>query len=115
MTDTASQQGGEQQVQPDIMRYFNFLHLREPLQSVSAEFAQLAVYIANELPPGAERSVALRRLLEAKDAAVRAALDIVADIVADAEQASTGQVLGVLPVSTGGGCCRDKGGEDGHG
>lgn len=59
-----------------ILRYFDFTHLPEPLRQVSAEFASLAMYVADYLPPGPEQRVALRKLLEAKDAAVRAALDL---------------------------------------
>jgi hypothetical protein len=56
-----------------ILKYFAFEHLPEKLQSVSQPFSVLAVAIM-ELPRSAERSVALRKLLESKDAAVRAAL-----------------------------------------
>jgi hypothetical protein len=64
-----------------ILRYFVFAHLRdERLKVVSAGFATLASEVANYLPPSAERTVALRKLLEAKDAAVRATLDAIDDI-----------------------------------
>lgn len=59
-----------------IMRYFQFNHLSLDLQGVSREFATLAWLIEDSLPNGPEKSVALRKLLEAKDAAVRAALDL---------------------------------------
>ncbi len=58
-----------------ILRYFVFLHLPENLQKVSSPFSDLAWKIEKMLPPGPEKSTALRKLLEAKDAAVRAALD----------------------------------------
>jgi len=54
-----------------ILRYFKFGHLPEKLQPASAPFARLAVHVASQLPRNAERTVALRKLLEAKDAAVR--------------------------------------------
>jgi hypothetical protein len=57
-----------------IMRYFEYAHLPEKLQAVSGPFCGLARWVDNELPAGPEKSVALRKLLEAKDAAVRAAL-----------------------------------------
>lgn len=58
-----------------IMRYFSFAHLKTPeLQEVSRRFADLACWVASELPRNPERTVALRKILEAKDAAVRAAL-----------------------------------------
>jgi hypothetical protein len=60
---------------PDsILVYFGFEHLPEPLRSISRPFSELASKLAQELPASAERSVALRKLLEGKDAAVRAAL-----------------------------------------
>lgn len=58
-----------------IIRYFAYSHLPLALQSVSARFYDLAQFITNSLPRNAERTVALRKLLEAKDAAVRANLD----------------------------------------
>lgn len=57
-----------------ILRYFEFGHLAEHLQPVSRPFAELAATIINVAPRNAERSTALRKLLEAKDCAVRAAL-----------------------------------------
>lgn len=58
-----------------ILRYFTYDHLPEKLQGVSRAFGELAYAIEVQLPSGPEKSVALRKLLEAKDAAVRAALD----------------------------------------
>lgn len=64
----------------NVLRFFAFDHLPERLQEISRPFAELAVSIAGrtlgELTPadGPETTVALRKLLEAKDAAVRAAL-----------------------------------------
>ncbi|WP_231728162.1 hypothetical protein [Sphingopyxis sp. H050] len=55
-----------------ILRYFHFAHLPPSLQVTSIKFYELACYIIDTLPRNAERSVALRKLLEAKDAAVRA-------------------------------------------
>ena len=56
-----------------IMQFFAFLHLPPHLQAVSKPFSELAEQI-HSLPRNPERSVALRKLLEAKDAAVRAAI-----------------------------------------
>lgn len=58
-----------------ILRYFSYTHLPAHLQVVSEKFYHLAMDIDNLLPMGAEKAVALRKLLESKDAAVRAALD----------------------------------------
>lgn len=57
-----------------IMQFFAFEHLPEHLQAVSRPFSALATEIVTDLPRNPERTVALRKLLEAKDAAVRAAL-----------------------------------------
>lgn len=57
-----------------ILRYFDYAHLPEALQDVSWPFRKLAFQMAENLPPGPEVSAALRKLLEAKDCAVRAAL-----------------------------------------
>ena len=55
-----------------ILRYFHYSHLPAKLQASSRPFCELAMHIVGTLPRNAERSVALRKLLEAKDAAVRA-------------------------------------------
>lgn len=59
-----------------ILRYFEFAHLSSGvLRATSSKFHALATNIDETLPDGPEKSTALRKLLEAKDAAVRAALD----------------------------------------
>lgn len=63
-------------MQEHIMQFFAYAHLPAPLQEVSAPFAHLAEAVVNTLPRNPERTVALRKLLEAKDAAVRAKLAI---------------------------------------
>lgn len=55
-----------------IAQFFAYAHLPEPLQAVSKPFCDLAQRIQETLPRNPERTVALRKLLEAKDAAVRA-------------------------------------------
>lgn len=61
---------------PDhIMQYFEYSHLPPHLQKVSMPFCELAKALVKDgtgLPRNPERTVALRKLLEAKDAAVRA-------------------------------------------
>lgn len=57
-----------------ILQFFAFEHLPEMLRDVSRPFGELAWKLVETLPRNAERSVALRKLLEAKDAAVRAAI-----------------------------------------
>lgn len=56
-----------------ILQFFRFTHLPPGLQLVSQPFAMLAIELM-KLPRNPERTVALRKLLEAKDAAVRAAI-----------------------------------------
>lgn len=56
------------------MQFFVYAHLPEHLQSVSKPFGDLAQTIVDTLPSNPERTVALRKLLEAKDCAVRALL-----------------------------------------
>lgn len=55
-----------------IMQFFAYEHLKPELREISQPFGLLAERIVTELPRNPERSVALRKLLEAKDAAVRA-------------------------------------------
>jgi len=57
-----------------IEQFFAYSHLPPHLQDVSRPFADLAALIIATLPRNPERTVALRKLLEAKDAAVRAKL-----------------------------------------
>ena len=58
-----------------VLRYFHYSHLPDKLQSRSKPFCDLARQIVDTTPRNPERTVALRKLLEAKDASVRAALD----------------------------------------
>ena len=54
-----------------ILRFFHYKHLPPVLADVSSSFCTLARFIVDALPRSAERTVALRKLLEAKDAGVR--------------------------------------------
>jgi len=56
------------------MQFFAYSHLPLHLQETSKPFGDLAELIVNTLPTNPERTVALRKLLEAKDCAVRAKL-----------------------------------------
>jgi hypothetical protein len=64
---------GEPNTEP-LLQFFVWEHLPVELQGTSAKFANLAKDIVFELPRNPERTVALRKLLEAKDCAVRAKL-----------------------------------------
>lgn len=77
MQDTQTPPQGDpigQEKQEPILQFFRFGHLPNHLQGVSAPFSQLAHLLVATLPRNPERTVALRKLLEAKDAAVRAQL-----------------------------------------
>lgn len=88
LTDQASIIWKGCSVNDTILQFFSYSHLPPHLQSVSKPFCELAHAIARgdnvaetgnltfgpPLPINPERSVALRKLLEAKDAAVRALL-----------------------------------------
>lgn len=58
----------------NVLRFFHYSHLPDVLKARSKPFCDLARQIVDTTPRNAERTVALRKLLEAKDAAVRAAL-----------------------------------------
>ncbi len=58
-----------------ILKYFEYKHLSPPLAEVSQQFHDLAHWVDENLPASAETTTALRKLLEGKDAAVRAKLD----------------------------------------
>ncbi len=54
--------------------FFSFEHLPESLREVSEPFAQLFELVVFNLPQNAETTTCCRKLLEAKDCAVRAQL-----------------------------------------
>ena len=66
----------EAKVEPNVdrmLKWFAYDHLPDgPIQETSKRFNELAHGIVDKIQPGPERTVALRKLLEAKDAAVRA-------------------------------------------
>ncbi len=57
-----------------ILKFFEYAHLPAHLQAVSKPVGDLARQMDEQLPDGPEKSVGLRKLLEAKDAFVRASL-----------------------------------------
>lgn len=57
------------------IKYFEFAHLPPHLQEVSKPIGELAQQIEQALPDGPEKSAGMRKLLEAKDCFVRAALE----------------------------------------
>jgi hypothetical protein len=59
-----------------LMQFFGYAHLPPYLQGISQRFNELAQEMVDTLPRNAERTVGLRKLLEAKDCMVRARLYI---------------------------------------
>jgi hypothetical protein len=57
-----------------LLSFFKYDHLPPHLQAVSAPYGMLAVLMAGMMPSNAEATVALRKLLESKDCAVRSVL-----------------------------------------
>lgn len=57
-----------------MLKWFAYEHLPAHLQEVSKPFGLLAESLCVTIESGPERTAALRKLLEAKDAAVRAKL-----------------------------------------
>lgn len=57
-----------------MLQFFVYSHLPEALQEESKPFCELAYNIVRRHPRNPERTVALRKLLEAKDCAVRSRL-----------------------------------------
>jgi hypothetical protein len=57
-----------------LLQFFSYEHLRPELQVISKPFGELAKLLVETLPANPERTSALRKLLEAKDCAVRAQL-----------------------------------------
>lgn len=58
-----------------MLQFFQWTHLPTPeLRAASEPFSALAERIVAEYPQNPERTVCLRKLLEAKDAAVRSRL-----------------------------------------
>ena len=57
-----------------MLQFFEYKHLPTHLQDASKDFCDLAHKVVDKYPQNAERTVTLRKLLEAKDAAVRTLL-----------------------------------------
>lgn len=61
-------------VKEPMLQFFAFEHLPAHLRLTSALIAELAVRMVDDLPRNPERTVGLRKLLEAKDCFVRAVI-----------------------------------------
>lgn len=65
---------GEFMNEEKMLQFFKYTHLPTHLQEISKPFSELANTLVQWLPENPERTAALRKLLEAKDCAVRAQL-----------------------------------------
>lgn len=54
-----------------LLQFFKYDHLPLPMQEISAPFGKLAASLDETLEDNPEKTTALRKLLEAKDCAVR--------------------------------------------
>ena len=61
--------------QSPILQFFTFEHLPEHLKPFSQKCSELADFVSESIPSSPELSAGLRKLLEAKDCFVRAALN----------------------------------------
>jgi hypothetical protein len=57
-----------------LIQFFKWEHLPPAMQEVSKPFGELAKKLNESLPDNPEKTVALRKLLEAKDCAVRSVI-----------------------------------------
>lgn len=60
------------EIKEPILQFFEYGHLPEGLARININFHSMAYWMVDNLPRNPERTVALRNLLLAKDAAVRA-------------------------------------------
>ena len=75
LTDEMRLKLAEEPPKPDrMLQFFEYDHLPEVLKDASRPFCQLARIVVDTYPMNPERTVCLRKLLEAKDAAVRTML-----------------------------------------
>jgi len=61
-----------------VFRHFTYAHLPAHLAAVSAPICAVAAQMVDRLPDGPELTAGLRKLLEAKDCMVRAAVEMAA-------------------------------------
>lgn len=61
-------------MQNRLLQFFKYDHLPAHLQAASKPFGDIAQQLEDSLPNNAEKTTAFRKLLEAKDCAVRAVL-----------------------------------------
>lgn len=74
MTDNAKPAADQGAMGDRMLQFFAYEHLPPHLQAISKPFGDLARWMTSDLPMNPERTAGLRKLLEAKDCAVRAQL-----------------------------------------
>ena len=73
MTDSPAEKSSLHPAVAGVLRFFEFGHLPAgPIRDMADVFASFADHLAQTIDPDPELTVALRKLLESKDAAVRA-------------------------------------------
>ncbi len=58
----------------NLIQFFDYDHLPDNLKGISKPFSDVAFFMLTTLPKNPESTVAMRKLLEAKDCAVRSVL-----------------------------------------
>lgn len=66
----------------NVSQFFTYAHLSGALKIVSKNISTLALWLEKFVPDSAEKSTGMRKLLEAKDCFVRAALGINPEVLA---------------------------------
>jgi hypothetical protein len=69
------EKAGERMNEERMMKWFEFADLPENLRVTASFFWDAACQLTATIDPGPERTTALRKLLESKDAAIRAKLN----------------------------------------
>ncbi len=60
----------------NLIKFFKYDHLPPHLQEISKMFYDLAIQIEAKIPQTSEQTVSLRKLLESKDCAIRAVVEM---------------------------------------
>lgn len=61
-------------IEVGLLKFFKYDHLPEHLQKISKPFCELAIEMNRTLPTNEESTAMFRKLMEAKDCAVRSIL-----------------------------------------
>lgn len=69
--DNEGNEGDLRREPEPLLQFFEYRHLPVDLQLIGEHFQTMAYWIERTLPRNPERTVALRKLLEAKDCAIR--------------------------------------------